>query len=274
MAHFCADLRLLGVGYVPLDNPGRVPRRGAGGVIRLGVWEHPGSSTPAGTGGPAELELDPFWSLLAETARPPCCTPGLPWGSAPGRRPTTAAAGAWIRTVAGENLLSALTRWRCRISAEMFLAALVYDGLFDLPRRRCAAGDRIRPLLGARVPASDGYTSAQIEGTDSPVRGGVAVVAKPSETSANIGRSSRRFRARTLATGPGIRPGDRQTLQRLPAPEGTNDLIGRFEPHLHRADRGRSDALLFKHLRDDDGRTGAGAASNLRGDALHAKTGE
>ena len=69
MAHFCSDRRLLGVGYVPLDNPVRALEE-AREAIRLGVSAIQVPSTPAGDKSPGHPALDPFWELLAETGTP------------------------------------------------------------------------------------------------------------------------------------------------------------------------------------------------------------
>jgi predicted TIM-barrel fold metal-dependent hydrolase len=129
MAAFCADPRLLGVAYVPLDDPGRALEE-AREAIRLGcgaVWV---PSTPAGDKSPGHPALDPFWTLLSETGTPFVLHIGAGSRTLPQEYTNFGKPRAPDLHGGGENL-----RFKDYVvlphSAEMFLGALVYDGLFD-----------------------------------------------------------------------------------------------------------------------------------------------
>ena len=129
MAAFCRDPRLLGVAYVPLDNPARA-LEGAQEAIRLGcraIWT---PSTPAGDKSPGHPDLDPFWALLAAKRIPFVLHIGagsrtLPQAYVDNGKPKSPDLHG-----GGENL-----RFKDYValphSAEMFLGALIYDGVFD-----------------------------------------------------------------------------------------------------------------------------------------------
>jgi predicted TIM-barrel fold metal-dependent hydrolase len=129
MAAFCKDERMIGVAFVPLDDPARALEE-AREAVRLGcgaVWT---PSTPAGERSPGHPDLDPFWSFLADSNTPFMLHIG------PGSRvlPKEYTNNGKPRSPdlhgGGENL-----RFKDFIvlpfSAQMFLAALIYDGLFD-----------------------------------------------------------------------------------------------------------------------------------------------
>ena len=129
MADFCRSKRLIGVAYVPLDDPARALAE-AREAVRLGcgaVWV---PSTPAGERSPGHPDLDPFWTFLAENRIPFMLHIG------PGSRvlPKEYTNNGKPRSPdlhgGGENL-----RFKDFVvlpfSAQMFLAALIYDGLFD-----------------------------------------------------------------------------------------------------------------------------------------------
>jgi predicted TIM-barrel fold metal-dependent hydrolase len=129
MAAFCADKRLIGVGFVPLDDPARAVEE-AEEAIRLGcgaIWV---PSTPAGERSPGHPDLDPFWSLLAEKKIPFVLHIGT--GSRVLQKEYTNNGKPRSPDLhgGGENL-----RFKDFVvlpfSAQMFLAALIYDGLFD-----------------------------------------------------------------------------------------------------------------------------------------------
>jgi uncharacterized protein len=129
MAHFCADARLLGVGYVPLDNPVRALEE-AQEAIRLGISAIQVPSTPAGDKSPGHPELDPFWTLLSDTKTPFVLHIGAGSRVLPPAYTNNGKPRSPDLHGGGENL-----RFKDYVvlphSAEMFLGALVYDGLFD-----------------------------------------------------------------------------------------------------------------------------------------------
>ena len=224
MAHFCADPRLLGVGYVPLDNPGRALEE-AQEAIRLGVSAIQVPSTPAGDKSPGHPELDPFWTLLAETGTPFVLHIGAGSRVLPPAYTNFGKPRAPDLHGGGENL-----RFKDYVvlphSAEMFLAALVYDGLFDrLPDLRGGVIEYgaywvpgfLRQMdMGAR---SFGRTDPYLQ----------ALTAKPSEI---IRRQVKFTPFPGEDTGYLIRDSGAELYMfssDYPHPEGTNDPIARFE---------------------------------------------
>lgn len=224
MAAFCGDPRLLGVAYVPLADPARALEE-AQEAIRLGcraIWV---PSTPAGERSPGHPDLDPFWRLLADR-----------------RIPFVLHIGAGSRVLdkayvnnglprspdlhgGGENL-----RFKDFVvlpfSAQMFLAALVYDGLFD----------RVPELCGGVIEFGAAWVPGFLRQLDLGYR--------------SFSRTDPLLKAMALKPADYIRrhikftpfPGeDAGWLIRdsgadlfmfssdYPHPEGTNDPIGRFE---------------------------------------------
>jgi predicted TIM-barrel fold metal-dependent hydrolase len=238
MAAFCADPRLFGVAYVPLDDPGRA-REEAEEAIRLGcgaVWV---PSTPAGDLSPGHPELDAFWTLLSERKVPFVLHIGAGSRTLPQAYVNNGKPRAPDLHGGGENL-----RFKDYVvlphSAEMFLGALVYDGLFDrLPELKGGVIEYgaywvpgfLRQMdMGAR---SFGRTDPYLQ----------ALSAKPSE----IIRRHMKFTpfpgedAGYLVKDSGA---DLYMFSSdYPHPEGTNDPIGRFERTF--AELGAADRELF-----------------------------
>lgn len=224
MAAFCADPRLIGVAYVPLDEPARALEE-AKEAVRLGcgaVWV---PSTPAGERSPGHPDLDPFWSFLARTRTPFMLHIG------PGSRvlPKEYTNNGKPRSPdlhgGGENL-----RFKDFIvlpfSAQMFLAALVYDGLFD----------RVPDLRGGVIEFGAAWAPGFLRQLDLGYRSFSrtdpllkALALKPSDYM----RKHIKF-----TPFPGedagylIRDAGAELFMfssDYPHPEGTNDPIGRFE---------------------------------------------
>ena len=129
MAAFCRDPRLLGVAYVPLDNPDRALEE-AQEAIALGcraIWV---PSTPAGDKSPGHPDLDRFWALLAASRTPFVLHIGAGSRTMPAEYVNNGKPKSPDLHGGGENL-----RFKDYValphSAEMFLGALVYDGVFD-----------------------------------------------------------------------------------------------------------------------------------------------
>ncbi len=129
MAAFCADERLIGVGFVPLDDPDRAVDLAAE-AIELGCGALWVPSTPAGDRSPGHPDLDPFWNLLADSRTPFMLHIGQGSRVLPRQYNNTGKPRSPDLHGGGENL-----RFQDFVvlpfSAQMFLAALVYDGLFD-----------------------------------------------------------------------------------------------------------------------------------------------
>jgi predicted TIM-barrel fold metal-dependent hydrolase len=224
MAAFCADPRLIGVAFVPLDDPQRALEVAAE-AIDLGcgaVWV---PATPAAGISPGHPDLDPFWHLLADTKTPFMLHIG------PGSRvlPPEYANNGKPRSPdlhgGGENL-----RFKDFVvlpfSAQMFLAALIYDGVFD----------RVPALKGGVIEFGAAWAPGFLRQLDlgyrsfsrtDPLLQGLSM--KPSDY-------IRRHIKFTPFPGEDVGALIRDTGSDLylfssdyPHPEGTNDPIGRFE---------------------------------------------
>jgi len=224
MADFCRDPRLLGVAFVPLDDPARALEE-AQEAIRLGcraIWT---PSSPAGERSPGHPDLDPFWSLLASTGTPFVLHIGAGSRTLPQAYVNNGRPRAPDLHGGGENL-----RFKDYValphSAEMFLGALVYDGLLDrLPDLRGGVIEYgaywvpgfLRQMdMGAR---SFGRTDPYLQGLS----------AKPSEI---IRRQVKFTPFPGEDAGYLIRDSGADLYMfssDYPHPEGTNDPIARFE---------------------------------------------
>ncbi len=224
MADFCKDPRLIGVAYVPLDDPARALEE-AQEAIRLGcgaIWT---PSTPAGERSPGHPDLDPFWNLLAASRIPFVLHIGAGSRVLPqayinnGRAPSPDLHGG------GENL-----RFKDYVvlphSAEMFLGALVYDGVFDrVPELRGGVIEYgaywvpgfLRQMdMGARsFGRTDPYLQALSAKPSEIIRRHVKFTPFPGEDAGYLIKDS----------GADLY----MFSSDYPHPEGTNDPIGRFE---------------------------------------------
>ncbi|HEY3796880.1 MAG TPA: amidohydrolase family protein [Caulobacteraceae bacterium] len=224
MGAFCADTRLLGVAYVPLNNPEQAVIE-AKEAIALGcraIWV---PSTPAGDKSPGHPALDAFWAVLAESKTPFVLHIGAGSRTLPQEYTNFGKPRAPDLHGGGENL-----RFKDYVvlphSAEMFLGALVYDGLFDrMPDLRGGVIEYgaywvpgfLRQMdMGAR---SFGRTDPYLQ----------ALSAKPSEI---IRRQVKFTPFPGEDAGYLIRDSGAELYMfssDYPHPEGTNDPIGRFE---------------------------------------------
>ncbi len=224
MADFCRDPRLIGVAYVPLNDPARSLEE-AQEAIRLGcgaIWT---PSTPAGERSPGHPDLDPFWKLLATKRIPFVLHIGAGSRVLPqayinnGRAPSPDLHGG------GENL-----RFKDYVvlphSAEMFLAALLYDGVFDrIPELRGGVIEYgaywvpgfLRQMdMGARsFGRTDPYLQALSAKPSEIIRRHVKFTPFPGEDAGYLIKDS----------GADLY----MFSSDYPHPEGTNDPIGRFE---------------------------------------------
>ena len=238
MASFCADKRLLGVGYVPLDNPARALET-AQEAIKLGVKAIQVPSTPAADKSPGHPELDPFWKLLSDKGIPFVLHIGAGSRVLPQEYTNNGKPRSPDLHGGGENL-----RFKDYVvlphSAEMFLAALIYDGLMDrLPELKggiieygayWVPGFLRQMDMGAR---SFGRTDPYLQGLS----------AKPSEI---IRRQVKFTPFPGEDTGYLIKDSGAELYMfssDYPHPEGTNDPIGRFERTF--AEIGAGDKDLF-----------------------------
>jgi uncharacterized protein len=165
IADFCGDdERLIGVGFVPLDVPERAAAA-ADEAIALGCGAVLVPSAPPTTHSPTHPDLDPFWARLQDAGVPFMLHVGgggrlvQPSFHANGRpRPTDFLGG-------GENI-RAKDYMAMYHPPEMFLAAMVLDGVFErFPRLRAGCieqgGMWVVPLL-RRLDVAQ-YTFAKTE---------------------------------------------------------------------------------------------------------------
>ena len=224
MAAFCQDARLIGVAYVPLDDPRRALEE-AREAVRLGcgaVWV---PSTPAGERSPGHPDLDPFWSFLAESRIPFMLHIG------PGSRvlPKEYTNNGKPRSPdlhgGGENL-----RFKDFVvlpfSAEMFLAALIYDGLFD----------RVPDLRGGVIEFGAAWVPGFLRQLDLGYRSFSRTDPLLQQAAMKPSDYIRRHIKFTPFPGEDagylIRDAGAELFlfsSDYPHPEGTNDPIGRFE---------------------------------------------
>ncbi|MGA0605114.1 amidohydrolase family protein [Phenylobacterium sp. VNQ135] len=245
MAAFCRDPRLIGVAYVPLDDPQRALETAAE-AIDLGcgaVWV---PSTPAGPLSPGHPKLDAFWHLLADTRTPFMLHIG------PGSRvlPPEYTNNGKPRSPdlhgGGENL-----RFKDFVvlpfSAQMFLAALIYDGLFDrVPELRGGVIEFGAAWVPGFLRQLDlGYRS--FSRTD-PLLQGLAL--KPSDY---IRRHVKFTPFPGEDAGWLIREAGKELFlfsSDYPHPEGTNDPIGRFERTFEGLDEEARDRFYRRNFEE------------------------
>lgn len=224
MAAFCRDPRLVGVAYTPLDDPQRALETAAE-AIDLGcgaIWV---PSTPAGPRSPGHPDLDPFWHLLADTRTPFMLHIGPGSRVLPAEYTNNGKPRSPDLHGGGENL-----RFKDFVvlpfSAQMFLAALIYDGLFD----------RVPELRGGVIEFGAAWVPGFLRQLDLGHRSFSrtdpllqAMVMKPSDY---IRRHVKFTPFPGEDAGWLIREAGKELFlfsSDYPHPEGTNDPIGRFE---------------------------------------------
>jgi predicted TIM-barrel fold metal-dependent hydrolase len=245
MAAFCQDPRLIGVGYVPLDDAQRALETAAE-AIDLGcgaIWV---PSTPAGALSPGHPDLDPFWRLLADTRTPFMLHIG------PGSRvlPPEYANNGKPRSPdlhgGGENL-----RFKDFVvlpfSAQMFLAALIYDGLFD----------RVPELRGGVIEFGAAWVPGFLRQLDLGYRSFSRTDPLLQELDTKPSDYIRRHVKFTPFPGEDagwlIREAGKELFlfsSDYPHPEGTNDPIGRFERTFEGLDEDARDRFYRRNFEE------------------------
>lgn len=224
MAAFCVDPRLIGVAFVPLDDPQRALETAAEAIDgRCGaIWV---PSTPAGGMSPGHPDLDPFWHLLADTKTPFMLHIGAGSRVLPAEYANNGKPRSPDLHGGGENL-----RFKDFVvlpySAQMFLAALIYDGLFD----------RVPDLRGGVIE----FGAAWVPGFLQQIDLGYKSFKRTDPLLQNLALKPSDYIRRHIKFTPF--PGeDAGALIRdagpdlflfssdYPHPEGTNDPLGRFE---------------------------------------------
>lgn len=225
MAGFCgADPRLVGVAYVPLNEP-NLALAALTEAIDLGcgaVWL---PATPAGQVSPGHPDFDPFWAKLCETGTPFMLHIGpgsrvLPKEYENNGRPRSPDLHG-----GGENL-----RFKDFVvlpfAAEMFLAALIYDGVFE----------RFPQLRGGVIEFGAAWVPGFLRQLDLGHRSFSRTDPLLKDLSVKPSEYIRRHIKFTPFPGEDV--GELIRLEGAdlflfssdyPHPEGTNDPVGRFE---------------------------------------------
>ncbi|MGH6993264.1 MAG: amidohydrolase family protein, partial [Caulobacteraceae bacterium] len=218
------DERLIAVGQVSLSDPERALTEVEEG-LRLGIGAFWMPAAPAGERSPGHPDCDPIWRLLAERGVPFVLHIGagtrvLPKAyAANGRpRPTDLLGG-------GENL-RVKDYMVLPFAPEMFLSALVFDGVFE----------RFPSLRGGVIELGGGWVPSFLTRLDLAHR--VFKKTDPAVAGLSLKPSDYIRRQVKFTPFPGEDVGEmiRQAGSELflfssdyPHPEGTTDPIGRFE---------------------------------------------
>lgn len=243
-ADFCdADPRLIFVAFIPLDNPDRALEaldkaleRGAGAVLLP-------SNAPANIRSPGHSVYDAFWGRLVERDIPFTLHIGPGTLSQPKAYHDNGRERAPDLHGGGENLRFA--DYPCLgYAPQMFLTALVYDGVFQrFPTLRgavveCGAGwvpEWLRQLDGGyrSFKKTDPYLQAMDMRPSEYVRRAVKFTPFPSE---DVGRMIRDAGAELFLFS-----------SDYPHPEGTKDPIGKFEATMEDIDEDAKDAFYRRN---------------------------
>lgn len=249
MAEFCrGDDRLIAVGQLSLDDPARCVEEMKEGVhLGCGAFWVPGM--PAGDKSPGHPELDVVWQTFCELRVPfmlhvgPNSKTKLPEYENNGRPKPKDITGAED----GENL-------RVRdfmvlaVSAQQFLTALVFDGVFE----------RFPRLRGGVIELGAGWVPEYLRMLDLSQRvfrkGDPSLAAMPLKASEYIRRAVRFTPFPGEDVGRMIRDAGPELFlfsSDYPHPEGTDDPIGRFERSFTGIDEAAKDLFYrgnFEHM--------------------------
>lgn len=226
MAAFCrSDPRLIAVGQVALDDPERALAEVTYAIDELGcgaIWM---PAKPAGQRSPGHADLDPVWRKLEATGTPfmlhigPASSPQPPEYKNNGKAPVT----DWLG--GGENL-----RFRdymvLSFAPQMFLTALVYDGVFE----------RFPGLRGGVIELGAGWVPEFLRSLDAAQRMFRKTDPAAGEMSIRASEYIRRAVKFTPFPGEDVGRMMRDAGPELfvfssdyPHPEGGKDPIGKFE---------------------------------------------
>ena len=243
---FCSgDKRLVGVGFVTLDDPERA-------VIEIDLAIKAGIGAiwvPADTAGdrsPGHPDLDPVWRKLSEAGvpfmlhvggSPPVLNPIYQNNGHP--RPTD-----WLG--GGENL-RVKDFFTLSFAPQMFLSALAFDGVFD----------RFPDLRGGVIELGAGWAPDFLRRLDQgwkSWRKTDPVVGSLSRPPSEMIRDAVRFTPfATEDAGQIIREGGEELFlfsSDFPHPEGTKDPIGRFEASFDGLSEDARDRFYRRNFED------------------------
>lgn len=237
MAAFCADdPRLIAVAQVSLEDTAKALAE-IDYALELGCGAFWMPAKPAGERSPGHADLDPVWARLEETGTPfmlhigPASKVMPPEYKENGKAPVT----DWLG--GGENL-----RFRdymvLSFAPQMFLSALVYDGVFE----------RFPALRGGVIELGAGWVPEFLRSLDAAQR--MFRKTDPSATEMSIKASDYIRRAVKFTPFPGEDVGRmmRDAGPELfvfssdyPHPEGGRDPIGKFEATMEGIDEAARD---------------------------------
>lgn len=243
---FCSgDKRLVGVGFVTLDDPNRAVIE-IDHAIKAGIGAVWVPADTAGDRSPGHPDLDPVWRKLSEAGVPFMLHVG---GSPPVLSPKYQNNGHarptdWLG--GGENL-RVKDFFTLSFAPQMFLSALAYDGVFD----------RFPDLRGGVIELGAGWVPDFLRRLDQgwkswrktdPVVGSLS--GPPSEM---IRRAVRFTPFATEDAGQIIREGGEELFlfsSDFPHPEGTKDPIGRFEASFEGLSQDARDRFYRRNFED------------------------
>ncbi|HKP63522.1 MAG TPA: amidohydrolase family protein [Polyangiales bacterium] len=225
MGAFCSsDARLIGVAYVPLNDPKRALEE-LDAALDAGCRAIQVSAGPAGDRSPGHPELDPFWARLCERDTPFMLHIGPGTKTQPKRFHNNGRERAPDLHGGGENLRFADYMLLC-MAPQVFLTAMVYDGVFE----------RFPTLRGGVIESGAGWVPEFLRQLDFAYKGFVKtdpylqqMTMKPSEY---IRRAMKFTPFPGEDVGRMIKDGGADLFlfsSDYPHPEGTTDPLGRFE---------------------------------------------
>lgn len=237
MGAFCSsDRRLLGVAYVPLNNPQRALEE-LDAALDAGCSAIQVSAGPAGERSPGHPDLDPFWARLVERDTPFMLHIGPGTKTQPRAFHNNGRVRAPDLHGGGENLRFADYMLLC-VAPQVFLTAMVYDGVFE----------RFPKLRGGVIESGAGWVPEFLRQLDFAYKGFVKtdpylkqMTRKPSEY---IRRAMKFTPFPGEDVGRMIKDGGADLFMfssDYPHPEGTTDPLGRFERTMSDIDEAARD---------------------------------
>jgi predicted TIM-barrel fold metal-dependent hydrolase len=246
MGAFCgSDPRLIGVAYVPLENPARALEE-ARLALEAGAGAIWVSAGPAGDRSPGHPDYDPLWKLLEDRGAPFVLHIGPGTQTQPKPFHNNGRPRAPDLHGGGENLRFA-DYVMLAYAPQIFLTALVYDGVFE----------RFPRLKGGVIEAGAGWAPEFLReldlgfksfGRTDPYLKDMAM--KPSDY---IRRAIKFTPFPGEDVGRMIKDGGADLFMfssDYPHPEGTNDPLGRFERTMGDLDEDAKDRFYRRNFEE------------------------
>ncbi|MBI1197828.1 MAG: amidohydrolase family protein [Phenylobacterium sp.] len=264
MGAFCAgDPRLIGVAYVPLDNPARALEE-TNAALEAGngaIWV---SAGPAGERSPGHPDFDPIWARLCEADVPFVLHIGPGTKTQPKAFRNNGRERAPDLHGGGENLRFA-DYIMLSFAPQVFLTAMVYDGVFE----------RFPKLRGGVIEAGAGWAPEFLRELDlgfkSFKRTDPYLQAMPMTPSQYIRRAIKFTPFPGEDVGRMIADGGAELFMfssDYPHPEGTNDPLGRFERTMGDLDEASKEKFYRTNFEEMIGPGGMARTAEARRPAL------